>query len=332
VNRQRYRSAVRKGIDWICTQIHSDGTVNPADKGAFAYYKLPWALVTAGRIEESEKILRWIVKESMTPDGDFKSARRAKFHLDYYSYENAWIVLAAHLLGHFEIARKGWRHIETFQDPNTGGICSRAPYDARGDGLEDPLSSAWTPCAGLHLGKLDMAVKAAGFLQKLWDIQPDLSKQFYFWWRPKGGLVTAKPAQEPEERDYRISTTEKENWHYITGAQVAFLAKLYLASGAPGPLALARRICDFGMSCNPDILASDSAGKFGYGNAYLYRATGDRRYLDVALQCADYLCNDQKPEGYWMRGGKPTASSTAEFCIWLMALLSLTGDVEEGAA
>ncbi len=329
MNRERYRKAARQGIDWICAQVNRDGTVNPTDKGAFAYYKLPWALAVAGRYEESERILQQIVNECMTADGDFKTPRRAKFHLDYYAYENAWIVLAAHMLGLFDVAARGWAYIEKFQDPATGGVCSRAPYNPQTNGLEDPLSTAWVACAGLHLGKTDFALRAADFLQRIWDSQPDTTKQFYFWWHPKGGFVTSKPPEEPAERDYRISTIEPENWHYITGAQVAFMAKLSLATKEPKHLALAQRARDFGMSCHKDLVASDSAGKFGYGNAYLFRATGDRRYLETALQCADYLCLDQKPEGYWMRGGKPTASSTAEFCVWLMALLTLTGDVEE---
>ena len=329
MDKQKYRDAVQKGINWMCGQMNPDGTVNPVEKGAFAYYKLPWALAMAGRFEESEKNVRWIVAECMTDDGDFKSDKRSKFHLDYYGYENAWIVLAAHLLGLFDISTKGWAYIETLQDPQTGGICSRRPYDPESNGLEDPLSSAWVPCVGLHVGKLDMALRAAEFLQRIWDSQPDTSRQFYFWWRPKGGFIMSKPPEEPAERDYRISTTEPENWHYITGAQVAFLSKLYLVTHDPKHLALARRVRDFGMSCHDDLFGTDSAGKFCYGNSYLFRATGQRQYLETAIRCADYLCNDQKPDGCWMRGGKPTASSTAEFCVWMMSLLCLTGGVKE---
>ncbi len=332
MNKEKYRNAADRGINWICEQVNPDGTVNPVEKGAFAYYKLPWALAMAGRIDESAKVLRWIVDESMADDGDFKCDARSKFHLDYYAYENAWIVLAAHLLGLFDVAAKGWAHIESFQDPRTGGICSRSPYDSESNGLEDALSSAWVPCVGLHLGKLDMAVKAADFLQMIWDTQPDIAAQFYFGWRPNGGFVTTKPPQEPAERDVRISTTEPENWHYITGAQVAFLAKLYLVTNDSDHLALAKRMREFGLACHDDLLESDSAGKFGYGNAYLFRATGEAQYLETALRCADYLSADQQPEGCWMRGGKPTASSTSEFCVWLMSLLALTADVKEDTA
>lgn len=326
MNRDKYCHAVRQGIAWLCDQINPDGTVNPAEKGAFAYYKLPWALAMAGKVEEASRIVQWIVRECMTDDGDFKTDARSKFHLDYYAYENAWIVLAAHVLGLFDIAGKGWAQIERFQNPQTGGICSRAPYAAEANGLEDPLSSAWVAGVGLHLGQLNMALRAADFLQHIWDSQPDTGKQFYFWSRPKEGLVTTRPPEEPADRDYRISTEEPENWHYITGAQVAFLAKLYLFTRNPRHLALARRVQEFGMSCHDDLFSTDSSGKFGYGNSYLYRGTGETKYLETATRCADYLCDDQQPEGCWMRGGKPTASSTSEFCIWLMSLLILTGD------
>ena len=83
------------------------------------------------------------------------------------------------------------------------------------------------------------------------------------------------------------------------------------------------------MRCHEDLFQADSAGKFCYGNTFLYRATGDEGYLQVAERCADYLVADQQPEGCWMRGGKPTASSTAEFCVWLTNLLCLA---EAGSA
>lgn len=327
-NAELYRESVGKGIDWIVSQINPDGSVNPAEKGSFAYYKLPWALILAGRPREAAKILRRIATDTMTEEGDFLTDKRQKFHLDYYTYENAWLVLAAQLLSLFDVATRGWSYIERFQDPNTGGFCSKHPYDPKADHVEDPLSTAWACNVGLHLGKVERACKAADFLQRIWDIQPDIENSFFYYWRPGGGLVLTRPAEEPEDRYFRINASEPENWYYILGAQIAFLAKLYLVTRDQKHLDLAKRIQAFGMRCHEDLFHSDSAGKFCYANTHLYYATGEARFLDVAKRCADYLVSDQQIEGCWMRGGKPTASSTAEFCVWLISLLYVTDIVD----
>ncbi|MFH0965448.1 MAG: hypothetical protein V2A58_15720 [Planctomycetota bacterium] len=329
-NRSRYEESVRKGIGWIVSQTNGDGTVNPAEKGAFAYYKLPWALALAGRAREAASIIRWIVAETMTATGDFHTDKRSKFHLDYYAYENAWIVAAAHTLGLFDISRRGWAYIETLRDPHTGGFCSNRPFEEGANLQEDPLSTAWASNVALHLGHLDAAASAAGFLRMIWDIQPDPRDAFYFRWRPGTGLIVARLPEEPADRDFRVSATEPQNWYYILGAQIAFLAKLYLASGDRAHLELALRVNDFAMRCHEDVFHTDSSGKIGYGNSFLYYATGEERFLRAAERCADYLADDQRPEGFWMRDGKPTASSTAEFCLWLGTLVSVDAALSRG--
>ena len=326
-NGKAYEEGVRKGIDWIVDQVNGDGSVNPTDKGSFAYYKIPWSLAVAGRTSEAAAVLKRIVADNMTDEGDFYTDARSKFHLDYYAYENAWLVAAAQALGLFDIARRGWAYIQRFQDDQTGGFCSNRTFDPNADLQEDPLSTAWVGNVALHLGEIEAARKGAHFIAMMWDSQPEIESGFYFRWRPKEGLIRERPAEEPADRDFRVSLTEPENWYYVLGAQIAFLAKLFIATGDRAHLALAERINDFAMRCHEDVFRTDSSGKIGYGNGLLYYATGDECRLRTAERCADYLVDDQQPEGYWMRGGKPTASSTAEFCLWLATLLCVDSAV-----
>ena len=103
-NSRLYQESLEKSLNWLLTQINPDGTVNPTGKGSIGYYKLPWALILSGRSLEATRIIDWTVKECMAPDGDFKSDKRQKFHLDYYTYPNAWICLASHLLSLFDVS------------------------------------------------------------------------------------------------------------------------------------------------------------------------------------------------------------------------------------
>ncbi len=321
---QEYRESLDRSVDWMMSQINPDGTINPISKGAIAYYKIPWALVLAGKAKEAESVINWVVKESMTPDGDLKSDKRQKFHLDYYTYPNTWNALAAQLLSLFDISYKLWDHVAEFQDPKTGGYCSRKPYVENEDNLEDANSTAWCSFVGLHLGKVEEARKATEFLQMIYEIQPDFENFLYYYWYPEKGLVTVKPPEEPDERFIRLSAKEeKENFLYILGAIVTFLSKLYLVTKEEKHLRLAENYYDFVNRCNPVLYSSESCGKLCFASTHLYNATKDKKYLERAEKFMMSLLKIGEPEGFWIRGGKPTISSTAEFCIWRVNLLML---------
>ena len=57
----------------MLTQLNEDGTVNPLEKGAIGYYKLPWAFILAGKFGEAKQIIDWTVRETLSPEGDLKS-------------------------------------------------------------------------------------------------------------------------------------------------------------------------------------------------------------------------------------------------------------------
>ena len=329
-NRELYQISVKKSVDWLLTQINPDGTVNPVSKGAIAYYKLPWALVLAGKSLEAKKIINWVVRETMASDGDFKSEKRQKFSLDYYIYPNAWICLASHLLSLFDISYPAWNYIASHQDPETGGYCSKAPYDPDNDNLEDAISTAWSSMVGLYLGKLQEAEKAAKFLADLLKEQPEFKEEFYYYRYPERGLVVRKPAEEPDERFIRINIRDKEeNFYYIVGAVVAFLAKLASVTGNAEYLELAGKYYDFILRAGEHPFNTESCGKLCYASSFLYQASGDRKYLEMAEKFMVSLLGIGEPAGFWIRGGSPTASSTSEFCIWRYNLLVI-GEGENG--
>lgn len=323
-NEQEYRDSLARSTSWMMKQINPDGTINPVSKGAITYYKIPWALVLLGKAREAESVIRWIVRECMNAEGDLVSDKRQKFHLDYYTYPNSWIALAAQLLSLFDISYKLWDYISRFQDPKTGGYCSRKPYNRMENNLEDANSTAWCSFVGLHFGKVDEARKAAEFLQMIYETQPDFENFFYHYWYPEGGLVTVKPPEEPDDRFIRISAREeKENFLYILGAIVSFLSKLYLVTKEEQHLRLAQEYYQFVSRCNPILYSTESCGKLCFASTHLYYATKDRRYLDKAEKFMMSLLKIGEPEGFWIRGGSPTISSTAEFCVWRVNLLML---------
>lgn len=324
-NSEMIRDSLENSIRWMLTQVNSDGTVNPLEKGSIGYYKIPWAFILAGKYREAKRIIDWTVRETLSADGDLKSEKRQKFHLDFYTYPNTWICLAAHILSLFDLSYTMWNFITTFQDPENGGYCSKKPWESGKDLLQDAISTAWSSMAGLYLGKLEEAKKGAHFLKTLLDAQPEFDNRFYFYLNSHSGLVTAKPAEEPDDRFIRIDMNDKEeNFYYILGAVAAFLAKLASITKDSGHLDLAKSYFDFVVRAGDHPLNTESCGKLCFAAANLYEASRETVYLDWAERFTLSLLKIGEKDGSWIRGGKPTISSTAEFCVWRTHLLTLT--------
>jgi len=329
-NSENIRASLENSIRWMLTQLNDDGTVNPLPKGAIGYYKLPWAFILAGKYREAKQIIDWTVRETFSSDGDLKSDKRQKFHLDFYTYPNTWICLAAHLLSLFELSYPMWNFITTFQDPETGGYCSKTPWESGKDILQDAISTAWSSMTGLYLGKIEEAEKGASFLQTLMDEQPDFTRTFYYYRYSRSGLVREKPEEEPDDRFIRINMKEKEeNFYYILGAVVSFLAKLASITKDPKHLDLAKTYFDFVVRAGEHPFNTESCGKLCFAAANLYEATRDIGYLEWAERFVLSLLKIGEADGSWIRGGKPTVSSTAEFCVWRTHFLNMITGVSE---
>ena len=116
-------------------------------------------------------------------------------------------------------------------------------------------------------------------------------------------------------------------YYYYLGASMVFLTRLYTISGDRKHLDLANTVYKVCLNCHEDVFHTDGTGKVGLGSAFLYQATGDKKYAESAIKSCDFLVSDQHPGGYWERGGKPTASSTAEFVVWLCEVVSILKDL-----
>jgi len=323
MQRSKYHRTIEKAIAWLLTQQNADGSFHPPEKAPVAFYKVPRALVTAGHPEAAQKFLDVVERESLEANGDF-SGKTGTFHEAHWTYANCWFVWASLVLSRFDMAYRGMEYLLSHRDPTTGGYCARTPYaEATGAEQEDILSTAFTSFVGLHLGFLDEARQAAGFLKRLFDLQRDLPDRLYLRMNTAGELITEAPPDEAEPRHYAVEAAEPQQFYYFVGAAIAFLAELYTITRDESHLDLADRFVDFATGCHDDVYRTDASGKICLGCTYMYGITGKQKYKAIARRIADFLVEDQHPEGYWMRDGKATASSSAEFCVWLGAFLRI---------
>jgi len=317
-----YENAVHRAVDWLVGMLNPDGSMNPVEKGALAYYKVPRGLAVAGRLSEANAMLDWAKRELMTDEGDFR-APRAGFHRFHYTYSSAWFVWTGQVLGRFDVSYPGMDYLRRFRHPGTGGYCSEDVFAEGNHNEQDLLTICFTSFIGLYMGMIDEAVGAAALVEGMLDRQPDIRRRLWLRVDGSGELVTGIPGRCGERRFYVLEIDRPGQYYYYPGAALVFLAKLYSITRDRRHLALAERIFDICLRCHEDAFLTDGTGKVGLGSAYLFALTGDDAYAEAALRSCDFLAGDQKAGGFWERGGAPTASSTAEFVVWLSEIVSI---------
>lgn len=318
---EKYRESASKAAQWLGSIQNSDGSIDPADKGPLAYYKIPRGLQIVGRLQEAQAMLDWTRESIFTPEGDFAGERKG-FHHFHYTYSSAWFVWVAQLMSRFDISCKGMDYLCRFRNPRTGGYCSEAIYAPENHNEQDLLSISFNSFVGLHLGMLKEAKAAAELIDDIIDQQPELDERFWMRVDADGRLITRVDPNCDEPRYYVLEVKAPEQYYYYLGAAMVFLAKLYSATGDRQHLEAAEAIHRICLQCHEDVFLTDGTGKVGLGSAYLFKVTGEEKYAESAIKSCDFLVADQHPDGYWVRGGMPTASSTAEFVVWLSEVVA----------
>jgi len=319
---ERYREAAEKAARWLCSIQNLDGTMNPVEKGALTYYKVPRGLAIAGHLKEAHAVLDWARETIFTSEGDFAAERKA-FHHYHYTYSSAWFVWAAHLLNRFDISYRGMEYLRRFRNPRAGGYCSEATYSPENHNTQDLLSISFNSFVGLHIGMIDEARRAAGLVRSIIDQQPEPDRIFWLRVDGEGKLITAVDPNCDEPRFCALEVKAPQQYYYYLGAAIVFLSKLYSITRSKRHLESAETVHDICLNCHEDAFRTDATGKVGLGSAYLYKLTGEEKYAESAIRSCDFLVRDQHPEGYWVRGDSPTASSTAEFLVWLSEVAAI---------
>jgi len=325
---ENYRKVANESAKWLADRQNPDGSIDPAENGLIdVFYKVVTALTLNGFPEKAERLLEFIKTRNMAPDGDFPEPRgNAWYSTVLYPYQNGYIIMAAQRLGRFDISYPAARFLITQQDAKHNGVYSaRHPLGERGE--SDAVSTAISGLSWVFTGYLDPAVKAAGWLEWVLENQPDLSKGFYFTMDTDGQLITTYPEDQAPHRF--IGTKEPDQIWFFVGLAIPFFAELYLATGTSRYLDLAKRYNDFLETCT-EARHGPSSGKQGWGTALLYRITKEKRYLDTALDIADYIV-DIRPDGQESWGstdGNITpvdCDLTGEYSMWLIKIVQALG-------
>ena len=302
------------GCAYLLRQLRPDGGFGPAERGLADYYKVPLALLVCGATAEAARLLDWIRRHGMTPDGDF--GPRIPETLGYpYLYYNSWVVIGAHRQGHFDLSRRGAAFIHTFHDHESGGFYSSAS-EREATTLQDLWVVSGAGQAMLYVGHVEVARSVGGWMERLLELQPNFPEDLYAVYSRAGRLhTTFDPAEEI--RFVVHARAERDQYFFDPGIAAGFLAQLYKATAEGKWLDLARAYLRQAEIASDFLLRTLRAGKVAWAASVLYTLTGEPVYRDLAVRIGDNLIALQSPEGSWRPGSPYTNDSTAERVIWL---------------
>jgi|SRR5262245_12522974 len=319
------RAASARGARWIVDHQGPDGFFPSRTRVVESCYKGLWALNTTGYTAEASA-LATVISGWKALNGDIPLPREEPaFFTTHYLYANTYLAIGAQTLGRFDLSQPLFRFICSRQHPTLGGFISQGPEIPEPHSL-DTVSTSISGLTALYLGNLEVARRAAGFLQLILDHQPQTTEFFYSTTDLNGQLITEWDEDQPHRR---IAIQDPEQDWYFIGIATMFLPALFEATGADSYLRLARRYLDYlDQVCCPGAFTDFSSGKSGVGAAYLYRLTGERRYREIALAVAEFIVNLQTPCGCWQESPQTNAAPpgalswsdmdmTAEYVLWL---------------
>ena len=318
-------AAAGRGAEWLACRLSTDGSIG---EDILSCYKAPWALASAGRAPEAHRQLDWICRHALASPGQFHLGDDSPALKRSSTYRNAWILIGAQSLGRWDIVCENAEVDFLGHQHATGAFHSDQAKSA-----ELNFSMNHTAFGGLwclYRGKTDAARAAADCVARHLHLQPDLGSRYVIPWLVSGRVPDSF---EPSE----VITYERAEGHFFYwGTPASFLTQAALFFGEPRYLTAARTLMGL-VPRLPDAFERwPSSGKLAWGAAWLYKATGESLWEDLAVRVSRRcLLDAQQADGSWpdfvVRLGdyppyvEPSAAITSEFtllCTHLAACLS----------
>ena len=293
---EAFRETRRRATEWILSHQNRDGSLGDPRQGYF-FYRAPWTLALVGETEAASAVCGWFRRNMLTPDGRIDGPYRVV--QDAWAYRDSALIVGAQAIGQYDLSLGLMPEMLRWQDPGSGAFANdRLPNGEMGDDQSIPYA-AGPGFAALATGDLATARRVAGFLQRIYDAQPDLPKRFYYDW----SRVRQAPTTTFDEKDRFWYVVENEadlnqRWT-IGGISAGFLGRLYLAEPRAEYLDLARRYQAFSMAATPAQFKYGPVCKSGWGSSMLYEITGEAEYEAWTYRMGDWFVEHQAAQGFW---------------------------------
>ena len=320
----RFREARNRGGAYLLSRLHEDGSFGDLALGVTSYYKVPSALQVCGETNAANRLLDWVRRNGMTPDGDFGPRPDDLADAYFYSYFNIWVVIGAHRLGQFDLSEPGMDFLMDFWDPESGGFYS-STTEREADTLQDLWVVSGCGQAALYTSRVDVASGVGRWMQRMMRAQPNYPNQMYTVYSRARRLIT-EPDPDDDIRYVLSNDAERDQFFFHPGIAAGFLARLYQATGQSEWLDLAKEYLRFAEGANEYLFRLMRAGKVGWAASVLFTLTGEEKYREMAIRVGDNMIDAQTDAGYWTdEDGQPNDDATAELTVWLDEVYQAVG-------
>jgi len=305
-----------------------DGTFPDTDDIG-CYYKSIYSLRATGQAAAAARLLTHVCKRFQSKEDDFYNTADVRSSGSYgpvfcQMYQNAWIMRGAAALTWMGLAKRILDFMNTQRDPQFGGYLTHVNSKT---GVIDSNSTAVGAWSCLLGGRADLAKQSCDLLLKLLGQQSDPD---ILWSRcRKDGTPITDLSDVPEKNHHyvRVHAKQPKQAYWIWGWPMNVLISMAELTGEKKYFNGAVKIFDFLAGAHENAFSFTTAGKDAWGAARLYRATGDKRYLDKSLRQMQYILDHQHKDGYMLGEGvtdesaqprRTTFDYTADFTSWLI--------------
>ena len=309
---EQYRQAGRRAAAFTLGFQQADGGYLWEGYPPDAFHKQPYSWGIAGHALEASRLLDWVQRERLLPDGQLR---------DYGGdmYKHAWLLQGAQRLGRFDVTYPMADFIASCQAP-----CGGFPHMAGADSCR-ALAGCQVGIALLYMGRLDVATRAADWTLSLLD-QPD-EGLFYYCTTLDGELLRSD--------SLAIKLDQPQQVYWEIGLPIMLMCRMHMATGETSYLDHARAFFEWHLRCAEDRFTFTGSGKSGLGAALLHLLTGDTRARDAAREFGDRLLATQAEDGVWHSPNWPEGQvlylidAGAEFNVWLQEIAATLAAAEE---
>lgn len=318
-NANACRNATRQALEWLNQHFGNDEQWAACRYPLTTYHKLPYLFAVAGCVEECSRALTWINANLRTPASDLLAApaEEGKPCLPARIWEKAWVAMAAHLSGRFDMARPAVEVLARHQGQTTGGVYG-VDTQARRRTSANVRTTASAGLAFLLSGLTKQARGAGRFLTQALQSQPE-EKRFHTCLDIRGRPIRKYPKSEAAH--YVMARARNRTALSFLGMPMVFLSKLHLATGEDEWLETAMDYYVSAEQYSGEARLGEDSGSFGWGAAALYRITRRRFYYDTSEQVAQAWIDRQQPDGSWQSPGANLPAAIARTTEAALCLL-----------
>ena len=267
-------AAVRTATAWLVEQIGpilDESSPDSVESLVPGTYRVPYALVLAGRRPEAARVLSWMERAVLDESGDLREGpMRDAFSQRWSSYPLAILAQAAWHLERYGLAESIRRTLHRFVDVQTGGAYAQRP-ELRSHRRQDLFTTAQLGLTGLTVRDDTLADGAYRWLQDLYDLQPELPARLYTGY--DGTRLICAPRDVNDDRFGLVTEFHAPcQAFYNPGIAAAFLARYSAVRGETAAYELAAAylaLSEQGGTAQFDFAESVQICKFGWGAAAL---------------------------------------------------------------